>query len=203
MKKFWLGLLVGVIGALAIPLVVLYAGGINMRASAGPGPIEQFVGTLAMEHSVAVRAPAEQNPYSGDQQAMATGREHYQEMCLLCHGAPGVEPREFAKGLTPRPPDLERSIREFSDGELFWITKHGVRMTGMPAFGPTHSDEEIWKILAFVKHLPELSEQERMQLKEAIAAGRHGHDDDQSHVHGAKMRVPSTTMNRNIDAAHE
>jgi hypothetical protein len=62
------------------------------------------------------------------------------------------------------------------DGALFWIVKHGLRMTPMPAFGPTHTDEEIWKIVAFIRHLPELSPQERDLLREAGDEESHHHD---------------------------
>ena len=75
-------------------------------------------------------------------------------MCEECHGAPGVERSEMGKGLYPRGPKLLWAAKEDSPSELFWITKNGIKMTGMPAFGPTHSDEEIWAIVAFVKKLP-------------------------------------------------
>jgi mono/diheme cytochrome c family protein len=173
MKKFCIGLLVGLLVAAAVPFALLAAGAVNMSASEGPGPLEDFVGTVAMENSVAARAPDQQNPFAGDPEAIKAGFVHYREMCLLCHGAPGVEPVEFAKGLTPPAPALDRSVREFTPGELFWIAKHGVRMTGMPAFGGSHSDEEIWQIIAFVEQLPKLTEKQRSELQAAAAGHRH------------------------------
>ena len=60
-------------------------------------------------------------------------------------------------------------MQKRTDGELFWLVQGGIRMTGMPAFGPTHSDEEIWKIVAFVRRLPALSPEDQQELKRGSA----------------------------------
>jgi mono/diheme cytochrome c family protein len=87
-------------------------------------------------------------------------------MCVTCHGAPGVDASEAGEGLNPAAPDLSTGkVQKRSDGELFWLVQGGIRMTGMPAFGPTHNDEEIWKIVAFVRRLPALSPEEQQELK--------------------------------------
>ena len=65
-------------------------------------------------------------------------------------------------------------IQKRSDGELFWILQNGIRMTGMPAFGPTHKDEELWKMVAFLRHLPELSDEEQKALR---PGGQEDHHD--------------------------
>ena len=76
-------------------------------------------------------------------------------MCVSCHGAPGVDASEAGDGLNPPAPDLTLPrVQKRTDGELFWLVQNGIRMTGMPAFGTTHKDEEIWKIVAFVRRLP-------------------------------------------------
>ena len=64
-------------------------------------------------------------------------------MCVVCHGAPGKEPSYIRQGLRPEPPNLAESSKRWGGAELFWIIKNGIKMTGMPAFGPTHQDEEI------------------------------------------------------------
>jgi mono/diheme cytochrome c family protein len=77
----------------------------------------------------------------------------------------------LAKGLNPSAPELQSSdTQAMSDGELFWTVKHGIRMTGMPAFAPTHTDAQIWKIVAFVRHLPNLTPEETAELIKAPAA---------------------------------
>jgi mono/diheme cytochrome c family protein len=78
-----------------------------------------------------------------------------------------VAAADLSKGINPSAPSLDKEESDRSDGELFWVVKHGIRMTAMPAFGPTHTDEEIWKIVAFIRHLPDLTAQEGNSLRAA------------------------------------
>ncbi len=131
-----------------------------------------------------------------DSAALAHGLDHFHAMCVDCHGAPGFDPDEAGEGLYPEAPDLAEVVEEgeWSDAELFWIVKHGIKMTGMPAFGPTHPDEDLWAIVALVKELPELTADEYGARVEALrpagagqAPGRapqtHVHSDSTEHVH--------------------
>jgi mono/diheme cytochrome c family protein len=101
--------------------------------------------------------------------------DHYRENCIMCHGAPGVAGAELSKGLNPPAPLLDKEENDTPDGELFWVVKHGIRMTPMPAFGPTYTDEEIWKIVAFIRHLPDLTARERDSLRSATGEEAHHH----------------------------
>ena len=85
------------------------------------------------------------------------GAGHFKGMCQACHGGPGAEPEEFAAGMNPHPPNLARAAGDLSVSEVFWIEKSGLKMSGMPAFGKTDDDEELWKVAAFVKALPTFS----------------------------------------------
>lgn len=85
-----------------------------------------------------------------DPAMVVMGFEHYNEMCTGCHGAPGVKHDELAEGLYPKPPDLYKYSKENDAREFFWIIKNGIKMSSMPAFKPTHNDEKIWAITAFV-----------------------------------------------------
>jgi mono/diheme cytochrome c family protein len=85
------------------------------------------------------------------------GGSHFKGMCQECHGGPGVEPEEFAGGMNPHPPNLARAAGDLSVAEVFWIAKNGIKMSGMPGFGKTDSDDELWKVAAFVKQLPKVS----------------------------------------------
>jgi mono/diheme cytochrome c family protein len=79
--------------------------------------------------------------------------------CFNCHGAPGVDWQKFSEGLNPDPPDLKDVVKEREPGQLFWVVKHGIKMTGMPSFGAIGADDkEIWSIVAFIKTLPTVSE---------------------------------------------
>jgi mono/diheme cytochrome c family protein len=93
----------------------------------------------------------------------------------MCHSAPGVETSELAKGMYPAPPVLTHTSKQWSPGELFWIIRNGIKMSGMPAW-PDHSDDDIWSIVAFLQKLPGMSEQDYGNLiKESMAAGGHAH----------------------------
>jgi mono/diheme cytochrome c family protein len=95
-----------------------------------------------------------------DSAMISEGYDHYHEMCETCHGAPGVERSAIGQGLYPRPPDLVHSAREMGANRLFWVIKNGIKSTGMPGFGRTHSDQEIWAIVAFLERMKDLTPQE-------------------------------------------
>jgi mono/diheme cytochrome c family protein len=79
--------------------------------------------------------------------------------CVTCHGAPGASWQKFSEGLRPDPPDLVDVSKELEPGNIFWVVKNGINMTGMPSFQLAGvEDKEIWSIVAFVKKLPEVSE---------------------------------------------
>ena len=160
-----LSVVAGILVALLVPILVLATGAINVGADVKPGLVERTLAPWARDRSIEERASQEKNPYAGDPAAIAAGLDHYHVNCVMCHGAPGVEAYELSKGLNPPAPSLGKGAKDMSDGELFWIIKHGVRMTPMPAFGPTQTDEEIWKIVAFIRHLPNLTAQERDSLR--------------------------------------
>ena len=137
-----------------------------MSAQRSLGPIDSFLG-YASSRSISFHATDQTNPYANDPKAIAEALPHYKEMCVVCHSAPGLEPSEIAEGLHPQAPDLSSpEIQNMSDGELFWVIANGIGSTGMPAF--EHADDAVtrWKIVSFIRHLPDLTTAEREQLKE-------------------------------------
>lgn len=174
--KIGLSFVLGVIVTLLLPLLVLATGLINMGAANRPGFIEEKLADFALERSMPHRAPSTKNPHGEEPAAIAGGFEHYGDNCVLCHGAPGVDTAELAKGLNPPAPALtDPDTQALNDGELFWTVKNGIRMTGMPGFGPTHSDDEIWQIVSFVRHLPKLTPVEKAKLGKATGGEEEHH----------------------------
>lgn len=163
--KFVAGVIAGLLLlGLGVAAVVL-SGVYNVSANVPPSAIEKRLAQTAVDRSVARRAPRGPNPLAASPGAVRGGMAHYKEMCVFCHGAPGVKTSEAGEGLNPPAPDLTKTgVQKRTDGELFWIVQNGIRMTGMPAFGPTHKDEEIWKMVAFLRHLPELTPEEEKAL---------------------------------------
>jgi plastocyanin/mono/diheme cytochrome c family protein len=170
-KSFWLGVLVAFAVTILVGAFVVWSGVVDVAASKAGGPQDRVLAYAALQ-SIRRHAPAGNNPRANDPAALATGLQHYREMCVDCHGGPGAEPEEFAAGLHPPAPDLASpSIRAFTDGMLYQVIAGGIGSTGMPAFGQTHTPDEIWAIVAFVRHLPELTPAERAALgKESAAA---------------------------------
>ena len=104
-------------------------------------------------HAVGIAVP----PGLDDPAKLVTGTEHFAAHCAVCHGAPGVPKGDIASGLYPQPPDLARAAKHYTPGELFWIVKHGIKMTGMPAWGD-HNDDELWATVALIRKLPGMTE---------------------------------------------
>lgn len=104
-------------------------------------------------------------PALDDPALVQRGAGYFREYCVACHGAPGVAPEPFALGLVPHPAPLSGTGREWQPGEIFWVIKHGLKMTGMPAWQFRITDEEIWATVAFIRRLPALSPAEYRALK--------------------------------------
>jgi mono/diheme cytochrome c family protein len=185
--RFLVGVLFGVLLVVAAGAAVIMTGSYNTAATVPPGKLEKRVAGFALDRSVAKRAPQRKNPFTATPEVIREALGEYREHCLVCHGAPGVDAGDIGSGLNPPPPDLTvPKVQARSDGELFWLTSQGIRMTGMPAFGPTESEEDIWKIVAFLRHLPELTDEEQSQL-------RRGEEEEaeRTPVEGAPPAVPT------------
>jgi len=87
-----------------------------------------------------------------------------------------MEKSEIGEGLNPPPPDLAASVSDLSPQEIFWILKYGIKMTGMPAFGPTHDDEKLWDLTAFVKRLPTMTPDQYRAMAEDAEENEPGHN---------------------------
>jgi mono/diheme cytochrome c family protein len=111
----------------------------------------------------------------------------FEDMCAACHTPPGDSPTALSLGLNPPAPDLAEAAEKRTPAELFWVTRHGIRMTGMPAWGPTHSDEELWPIVALITRFPDFADNDYANLltaaREAGVEHHHHHDDDHDHHH--------------------
>jgi mono/diheme cytochrome c family protein len=138
-------------------------------------------------HSAGIQVP----PGLDDPAKVLIGVDHYAAHCAVCHGAPGVPRGDIARGLYPPPPDLAKAAPFYSAG-LFWIVKHGIKMTGMPAWSD-HSDDELWTTVAFLVKLPDMSEQEYATLVTASLAhgGHHDHAaGDHNSIHPDPTKSP-------------
>ncbi|MDE2361150.1 MAG: c-type cytochrome [Hyphomicrobiales bacterium] len=145
---------------------------------------------IARERSVEARAASIEPPADlGDPKRLSVGAGLYAEMCAGCHLAPGMEKTEIAQGLYPAAPPLAQA-RKSVPGRDFWIIKHGIKMSGMAAWGKTHSDELVWNMVAFLRKLPYLSKSDYDALVRSAPADHdetmqadHGNGDGHDHQH--------------------
>jgi cytochrome c553 len=146
------GVGVGFCGALFI-----WAGLFDVAATSGHSWPATLVLHYAMERSVAFHAPKIDSPDLDDPTLIARGATHFASGCAPCHGAPGELASPIAQQMTPIPPALYSAGRDFTSSELFWIIKNGVKMTAMPAWPAQERKDEIWALVAFVKHMPDFN----------------------------------------------
>lgn len=149
--------IVGVIGT----AIALLSGWYNVGASTHHSTAADRVLRLAMERSVRLHARSATLPKGTSLQDRAlAGRaaDDYREMCLLCHGAPGKKAAFWTAGFHPAAPPLtDRKELGWSDRELYWMIKNGVKDTAMPAFGATHDEDELCALAALTRQLPTMT----------------------------------------------
>jgi mono/diheme cytochrome c family protein len=167
--KFVLGMLAVLLLAGAIGAFLVHTGRLPIAATTPPDLVDRIAMTAKFE-AVRRQGSGVEVTLPSDPASLVRGRAAYVESCLPCHGAPGVEPADFADGMNPKAPPIEGDLQVYTDGQLFWVIKNGVRATGMPAFAANLTDEEIAAVTAFVRRTPRLTPEERKEVA-ALAAG--------------------------------
>ncbi|MFL6260891.1 MAG: c-type cytochrome [Thermoanaerobaculia bacterium] len=182
-------LAVVVLGAIGFMFSGLY----NVSASVPDKGLIRWALVTTQRHSVQRGVEAlkgkVQVPNLEDPQRIQTGLVHYHEMCTTCHGAPGVNISEIGQGLSPDPPELSDVGRDEPE-ETFWVVKNGIKMTGMPSFGVTHTDDEIWDIVAFVRKMGKLTPQQYQAMVHQAGLGAPGQENEgHEHEHGEEHQA--------------
>ncbi|MBI4774696.1 MAG: cytochrome c [Deltaproteobacteria bacterium] len=172
-------------------IIYAWSGAYNIAATEPHWDMTASFIELLRDRSIAVHSSDIQAPNLDDPKLKEVGVLHYHEMCRLCHGAPGYRREEFAEGLYPSPPSMTSGSlqSELGKAEIYWIVRHGVKLTGMPAFGPTHTEEQLWGLVAFVEDVPRTAPEQyrQMVMKEGGMGPGHGHgetSEEETQVHG-------------------
>ncbi|HTW36183.1 MAG TPA: cytochrome c [Rhizomicrobium sp.] len=168
------GAIAAIVAICVIAALYLALGFYDVGADAPHWGVTRAVIGYARERSITVRARDVMAPSLNEPGRVADGASDYDAMCTACHLAPGMKENEMRPGLNPKPPKLA-VIPALPPAVQFWVIKHGIKMSGMPAWGKTHSDDEIWNMVAFLQKLPKLTPGEYKMLV-GIAAGHHDHD---------------------------
>ena len=151
-----------------------WSGLYDVSASSPHSGIVDWLLSTTSDASIKRHAKGIQVPDLGDDAMAMAGVNDFDAMCTGCHGAPGQEPEAIGQGLNPSAPDLAEAATELTPAELFWVTKHGIKMTGMPAWGATHDDDSLWPVVAFMTTLPDLdAESYQAMLASAGGMGHH------------------------------
>ena len=154
------------IAGAALALALVGHRGFSSRDN--PTFIEAFIARWIRHMGVPRNAREQQNPVQSSDAVIVEAMAHFADHCALCHGNDGRGRTEIGGGLYPKPPDMTLpETQNLSDGELYYIIENGVRLTGMPAFGEGGTeDEDTWKLVRFIRHLPDLTDDELARMKE-------------------------------------
>jgi mono/diheme cytochrome c family protein len=137
----------------------------GLSAAATPTRLEEFLARNARRLATPSGARAMVNPMQPTEENLRDARRHFADHCATCHGNDGSGQSMLGRGMYPKPPDMRLAqTQNLSDGELFWIIENGVRFTGMPAFKGHGDMHDSWKLVLFIRHLPQLSSTERTDM---------------------------------------
>ncbi len=171
----------------------VYSGMFNVSTQWEDPAVLRWMMIATREASIESHAKNIKAPILGSATQIENGFRSYREMCAVCHTPPSGSDSPIKQGLNPPPPDLaEAEDHAMSNAELFWVIKNGIRMTGMPAWGPSHDDAEIWDIVAFLKALPTIDANEYKRLDAKVSKG---HGDSKPHVDSSAEQVAPATSN--------
>jgi mono/diheme cytochrome c family protein len=159
--------------------VSFFRGGVSSRGT--PSAMESMAAREIRHMAIPADARRQQNPIARSPEVIRDAMMHFADHCAICHGNDGDGQTMIGGGLYPKPPDLRKDqTQKLSDGEIFWIIENGVRFTGMPAFGGGHdSEEDSWKLVHFIRHLPQLTPEERMAMEQNNPKGPEDREEDE------------------------
>jgi mono/diheme cytochrome c family protein len=156
-----------------------------------PSAIEVALARAVRNWSIPSAVKREANPYPATAENVKDGMEHFADHCAICHANNGSGDTEVGRNLYPRAPDMRRpATQKLTDGELVYIINEGVPLTGMPGWGTSHSKEDTWKLVLFIRHLPQLTPDEEKTMQslnpkapDEDAGGQHDEHEHHDHEH--------------------
>ena len=161
---------------LVLILVAIAAGGALVLTSARgfsarekPTAVEEWVARRVRAMATPAGAQARVNPIPSSPEVLAEARAHWADHCAACHANNGSGDAEMGKHMYPPAPDMRQAeTQQLTDGELFFIVQNGIRLTGMPAWGggSAHDEQDSWKLVHFIRHLPQLTADEEKAMRE-------------------------------------
>lgn len=179
---YWVGILVGLV--LAFGVLLIHSGAYNVAADEPHWRFTKSVLEDVRVESVELRSAKIEVPALDNVALVTSGAGNYDAMCADCHLKPGVEATELSRGLYPAPPSFPIA-RPRDPAAAFWVIKHGIKMTGMPAWGKSMNDEYVWGLVAFVNELEGMTEDRYRELVDASGGHQHGGSESGTEGEGA------------------
>jgi cytochrome c553 len=142
--------------ALLAAFLFAWSGIFNVAASRGHFRIVEWALAFVMSNSVETHAALIKAPPLDDPNLLILGASHFYTSCAPCHGGPGQQPHATLQNALPHAPYLHKTAERWKDREIYWIVRHGIKYTGMPAWLAQTRDDEVWAVVAFINTLPKL-----------------------------------------------
>jgi len=155
-RKVVLGVVLTLTLLLLSGLVVTRLGLMPVSADGTHSRLEARIMPAVLHASIVHHASGETNPASLNEDNLKAAVDTYKTMCARCHSTPEGEQSVYGQSFYPPAPQLPKGMAQYTDAQLFWLIKHGIRNTGMPAWGSMLSDEEIWQIVSLLKNSRDL-----------------------------------------------
>ena len=173
-KAGWFAL--GAVSILGVFLLAILLGGAHgFSARAQPSGVERWLATMARGAALPTGVRQRKNPVALTPQVLDEARAHWADHCAACHANDGSGDAVMGRNMYPPAPDMRLAeTQQMTDGELFYIIQNGVRLTGMPAWGRlgnAHDDEDSWKLVYFIRHLPQVTLDEKKEMEKLNPKG--------------------------------
>jgi mono/diheme cytochrome c family protein len=137
----------------------------GFSARAQPSAIERSLAVALRRAAVPAAARRASNPFPTSTALLAEARAHFADHCASCHANNGSGDTAMGRGLYPPAPDMRKTgTQSLTDGELYWIIHNGIRLSGMPAWGDPNRDDDSWKLVVFIRHLPSMTPDEESEM---------------------------------------
>jgi mono/diheme cytochrome c family protein len=170
MSNFIRGLIVGAVALAAAVYSYTRFGFIDLRADQSPSALEEHIALGAMDESTERHAPQQKNPLPPTQENLLAGARLYRDKCSDCHGGPANPSSDYGRSFYPRVPQFTKQAPDMPEHENFYIIKHGVRWTAMPAWGNIMTDSEIWQVVTMLSRFEKLPPEITEELKKPVTA---------------------------------
>jgi cytochrome c553 len=152
--------------------IFVWSGVYNVAASSDHWAITTWILERVRVQSVDTwSAFAAEPPPLDDADMIKLGAAHFEGGCTPCHSRPDDPANAIAASMLPPPPPLAPAVADKETKEIFWIVKHGLKFTAMPAWSSQERDDEVWALTAFLEQLPGISQQEYRELSGAARVG--------------------------------